>query len=289
MNYLGDFSVGSTIYVPFATYDKDDGSSITLTGLAVTDIEIYKNGSMTQRASDAGYSLLDTDGIDIDGITGIHGFSIDTADNTTSGFFTAGADYWVVVSSVTVDGVTVNFVAAVFSLENRRTAGELVRTTIATLASQTSFTLTAGSADDNAYNGCMAVVRDAASSVQCAVGWVFDYTGSTRTVTLGVDPSVYTMATGDSITILAGTQFAGFGGNLAGTVASGTPSATAFIVDLASSSNDVYNDCYLAFLTGDCAGQVKKVTDYVGASKTITCNAFTTAPAVADRFVLIRT
>src|SRR3990167_2951957 len=33
-----------------------------------------------------------------------------------------------------------------------------------------------------------------------------------------------------------------FAGNLAGTVASGTPSATAFIVDLPSSDNDVYND-----------------------------------------------
>ena len=117
MKYLGDFPTNATIYIPFSTYDKDDGSSITMTGLAVTDIEIYKNGSVTQRASDAGYTLLDTDGIDFDGITGIHGFSIDTSDNSDAGFFAAGNEYWVVISSVTVDAVTVNFIAATFSIE----------------------------------------------------------------------------------------------------------------------------------------------------------------------------
>jgi hypothetical protein len=120
MNYLGDFPTGKTIYVYFNTFDSNDPSaSVTLTGLAVTDIEIYKNGSVTQRSSDSGYTLLDTDGIDFDGITGIHGFSIDTSDNTDAGFFAAGNDYTVIVSSVTVDAATINFVAASFSIDNR--------------------------------------------------------------------------------------------------------------------------------------------------------------------------
>lgn len=118
--YLGDFPTGQTIYVYFNTFDSNDPSaSVTLTGLAVTDIEIYKNGSTTQRASDAGYALLDTDGIDFDGITGIHGFSIDTSDNTDAGFYAAGNDYTVIVSSVTVDAATINFIAARFSIDNR--------------------------------------------------------------------------------------------------------------------------------------------------------------------------
>jgi len=74
-------------------------------------------------------------------------------------------------------------------------------TTIATLASQTSFTLTAGSADDNAYNGCVAVITDASSAVQKAVAVVLDYTGSTKTVTLLTDPAIFTMAVGDTIEI----------------------------------------------------------------------------------------
>jgi hypothetical protein len=107
---------GDVLPILFSTYAGATGASITLTGLAVTDIEIYKDGSVTQRASDAGYTLLDTDGIDFDGITGIHGFSIDTGDNTDAGFYTVGAWFTVVVSAVTVDSATVTFIAAQFRL-----------------------------------------------------------------------------------------------------------------------------------------------------------------------------
>ncbi len=112
---LGPIVAGSTIYIPFHTFAAA-GGSVTLTGLAVTDIEIYKNGGTTQRSSDAGYTLLDTDGIDFDGITGLHGFKVDLSDNTDASFYVAGNDYMVAVSAVTVDGVTVNFWAAVFSI-----------------------------------------------------------------------------------------------------------------------------------------------------------------------------
>jgi hypothetical protein len=107
---------GDVLPVFFSTYGKTNGESLTMSGLAVTDIEIYKDGSTTQRASDAGYTLLDTDGIDFDTITGIHGFSIDTGDNTDAGFYTVGAWFHVVVSAVTVDAQTVNFIAAAFRL-----------------------------------------------------------------------------------------------------------------------------------------------------------------------------
>jgi hypothetical protein len=82
--HLGNVAAGSTIYVPFHTFDAN-GASVTISGLATTDIEIYKNGSTTERASEAGYALLDTDGIDFGGKTGIHGFSIDLSDNTDAG------------------------------------------------------------------------------------------------------------------------------------------------------------------------------------------------------------
>lgn len=386
---------GDTLPHLFSTYDGGTGASITMSGLAVTDIEIYKDGSVTQRSSDSGYTLLDTDGTDFDGVTGIHGFSIDLSDNTDTGFFSVGPWYHVVVSSVTVDAQTVNFVACAFrivsatrgmagtalpnaaadaagglpisdaggldldalnsnvtaivadtnelqtdwvnggrldllldacsthsaadvwavvtrtltaatnitsdgsaitmsssgvvgtvnlvnttttntdmittaqvntecdtalsdiglhllvntalptgwttdvtansaldyladdgtatydrttdSLQALRDRGDaawttgaggsppdlLVSTTIATLASQTSFTLTAGSADDDAYNGAMAVVTDSATSTQKAVGRVSDYTGSTKTIALASDPGIFTMAVGDTIEIVS--------------------------------------------------------------------------------------
>ena len=76
-------------------------------------------------------------------------------------------------------------------------------TTIATLASQISFTLTDGSADDDAYNGCTIMIVDNATETQKAVGVVSDYTGSTKTVTLVSDPGVFTMAATDKVYILA--------------------------------------------------------------------------------------
>lgn len=85
----------------------------------------------------------------------------------------------------------------------------LQSTTIATLASQTSFTLTAGSADDDAYNGAIVVVTDQSTSTQKAVGTVSDYTGSTKTVTLSADPAIFTMATGDTIEIMSALGSAG--------------------------------------------------------------------------------
>lgn len=76
-------------------------------------------------------------------------------------------------------------------------------TTIATLTSQIIFTLTAGSADDDAYNGAIAVITNQSTATQKAVATVSDYVGSTRTVTLSSDPGIFTVAVGDTIEIIA--------------------------------------------------------------------------------------
>lgn len=111
----GSIPVGTVIPFPFASFGTN-GESLTLTGIAVTDIECYKGVSMTQRSSDNGYALMDTDGIDLDSRTGIHGFSIDTGDDTDAGFYAAGSLFWVVVDAVTINSQTVRFVAGTFRL-----------------------------------------------------------------------------------------------------------------------------------------------------------------------------
>jgi hypothetical protein len=84
----------------------------------------------------------------------------------------------------------------------------LNRTTIATLASQTSFTLTAGSADNTAYVNCVCVIEDASTAAQKAIGIIGAYTGASKTVTLRSDPGIFPMQAGDTITILPfGTSF----------------------------------------------------------------------------------
>ena len=83
----------------------------------------------------------------------------------------------------------------------------LQNTTIAAYTSQTSFTLTAGSADNDAYNGAICIITDQSTATQKAVGLVIDYIGSSKTITLAVDPLAgFTFANGDTIDIIASTK-----------------------------------------------------------------------------------
>ena len=196
---LGTVRPGTTLYLPFHAFDSNDPSaSTTISGLAVTDIEVYKDGGVTQRASDNGYALLDTDGIDFDGITGINAVSIDLADNTTAGFWAAGSQYWVVIASVTIDAATVNFILATFRIGY---VGAVLDTTIATLSHQTKFTLTTGPAENDALVGCPVVIHDVASGVQVSHGIVRSYVGATKTVELVAAPT-FTIATTDNVSVM---------------------------------------------------------------------------------------
>jgi len=195
---LGNVHPGSTLYIPFETFAGATGAPITMTGFAVGDIKIYKDGSTTERASTSGFTLLDTDGTDFDGITGIQGFSIDLSDNTTADFYKCGSKYFVVISTVTVDGQTMSFIAAHFRIAYENA---FLSTFIATLSSQTSFTLSAGPAEDNALKGMQVIVQNAASGVQKSMCVISAYTGSTKTVTLAAG-ATFTAAVGDNISVL---------------------------------------------------------------------------------------
>ena len=126
-NYLGDFSGTETVVCIFSSYDVN-GASVTLSGspsFTVNDIKIYKSNSVTERASSSGITLIDTDGIDIDGRTGIHGFTINLTDNTDPGFYSTGTDFYAVVQDITVDGQIASFIAGRWSINNR--SSSLVR------------------------------------------------------------------------------------------------------------------------------------------------------------------
>jgi hypothetical protein len=111
----GNVPASSVLPFFFHTFDST-GASVTISSFAVGDILVYKGTSMTQRSSTAGFTLLDTDGIDLDGTTGIQGFSIDLSDNTDAGFYAVGSFYTVVVGPITINTKTVNFVAGTFRI-----------------------------------------------------------------------------------------------------------------------------------------------------------------------------
>lgn len=165
-----------------------------------------------------------------------------------------------------------------------------VQTTIATLASQTSFTLTAGSADDDAYNNCAVIIEDAATATQKAVGLILDYTGSTKTVTLAYDPGVFTMATTDKIIILAESAIQGrqaVSAIIPG-VATGVPTTIAMAASgLSESSDDHYIGRTLIWTSGVLLGQQTDITDYTGASRTFAFTATTEACSAGDNFVIV--
>lgn len=104
-------------------------------------------------------------------------------------------------ASDTADSVARRGASAVTLSDVGSGGGAMHSTTIATLASQTSFTLTAGSADDDAYNYCVAVITDESTDAQKCVAVISDYTGASKTVTLGADPAIFTMAVGDTVEI----------------------------------------------------------------------------------------
>src|SRR5690242_14153725 len=108
MVYYGDFVAGSVVRIFWQTFNSS-GASVT----RATDgsIRIYKDNSDTQRTSSAG--ITDTE--DADSLTGVHRINIDTSDNTDSGFYAAGHDYFVVLQGATIDGQTVNAYLGSFS------------------------------------------------------------------------------------------------------------------------------------------------------------------------------
>jgi hypothetical protein len=109
----GDFNTTETVIIPINTFDSNDPTtSVTVTNLAAGDVEIHKDGSTTQRASDSGVTVS----IDFDGVTGNHIISIDLSDNTDAGFYSAGSRYLVRVEGITVDGGTINAWVGGFSI-----------------------------------------------------------------------------------------------------------------------------------------------------------------------------
>ena len=115
ISFQGDYSEDATVYVPWHSFDAG-GASITAVGFAVGDVKIYKESGTTEKATTNGITVT----TDFDSRTGLHLIVIDTSNDTgDAGFWVAGSDYLVAVDAVTVDGQTLRFWAAQFSIQNR--------------------------------------------------------------------------------------------------------------------------------------------------------------------------
>ena len=114
MQYLGDYAEDyATLNFKFSTH-KADGTPIALAGSPA--ISVYKANGTTQ--STAGITLS----VDFDSVTGLNNVLIDLS---ADAFYAVGNDYSVVITTGTVNSVSVvGTVLAHFSIENRNiTAG----------------------------------------------------------------------------------------------------------------------------------------------------------------------
>lgn len=279
--YLGDFAVDATVYVPWHTFDSNDpAASVTISGLAVTDIEIYKNGSVTQRASDNGYTLLDTDGIDFDGITGIHGFSIDASDNSDAGFFAAGNEYKVVISSITVDAATINFISATFSIER---SGGAIAQLKAMLDGNNRVDV--GSWLGNAVTasgGNPDVNVESIDDIDAPTTWKASINAEADTAI-----SDAALATAAALAVVDGIADDLKSGIIYGAAVTGTLSTTQATTDLTGYADDQLIGRVIVWLSGAAEGEATDITDSANASGLLTFTALTTAPGNGDLFKIV--
>lgn len=254
---------GDVLPIFFSTYGGTNGESITMTGLAVTDVEIYKDGSVTQRSSDAGYTLLDTDGIDFDAITGIHGFSIDLGDNTDAGFYEVGPWYHVVVSAVTVDTQTVNFVAAAFRIVSatRGLAGTALPDAAADAAGGLPIS-DAGGLDLDAKVG--ALTFTVANKVDANATHVSGDSAAADAIEAAFDGS-------------AGAQYP-FGIIARGTAQSATATTIQFAAGETFADDEIIGATVQIIGGSAGVGQSRVIDDYVSATDTATVSDWTTTP-----------
>lgn len=195
MSALGDFAVSTVVYGKFTTYRPSTGAAYTLAGTPA--LSVYKDNSTTQ--STTGVTLT----ADFDTVTGLNHFAIDTSADGT--FYSAGSNFDVVITTGTVDSVSVvGTVVGSFTLRKTSTglttadftatqkasittaAMSMVRTATAVSVTSSTIVLDASASSvDDYYNGCFVYIRSAtAGSGQ--MRQIVDYTGITQTATIYV-------------------------------------------------------------------------------------------------------
>jgi hypothetical protein len=194
--YLKQSTASQEIPLGYFVDSTDGNTEETGLTIANTDIKLWKNGATTLANKNSGGGTHISNGI--------YSAVLDATDTDTLGplkvfVHVSGAlpfeDSYEVVTATRWDEIHSGT-----EMARLARAVYLVDTTIATLATQTSFTLTAGSADNDAYNGMAFVFTDATTSTQKGVAFCSDYVGSTKTVTLEAAP-IFTIATSDLVTI----------------------------------------------------------------------------------------
>lgn len=146
----GDFSINQIVRLPFNISDPT-GATTTISSLTVG---VFKDSSSTARASANGITSAQSQYSGFSGGT----VYIDLSDNTTSGFWAPGHDYFVTIGG-TVSSKSVSVVIGTFSIENRSASSLIATTGVATAGGSTSITLQSTAvATTDYYTHCLIII-----------------------------------------------------------------------------------------------------------------------------------
>ena len=237
MKHLGDFDTSTVVYGKFTTFRPSTGAAFTLGGTPA--LSVYKDNSTTQSTS--GVTLT----ADFDSVTGLNHFAIDTSTDGT--FYSAGSFFDIVITTGTVDSVSV--VGSVVASFTIRKNSALKPAT----AGRTLVVDAAGLADANTVkvgpsgSGTAQTARDIGASVLLSSG-----TGAGQ------------ISLSSGLVSLSGTQTFNVTGNITGNLSGSVGSVTGAVGSVTGAVGSV---------TGNVGGNVSgSVGSVVGAVGSVTGN-----------------
>jgi hypothetical protein len=199
--WRGDIAVGDTIRGCFNTRAAATGAPITLAGTPL--LRVYKDDGTTE--DDSGITL----NVDFDSRTGLHLWEIDTSADGT--FYSAGANFAIVITQGTVDGVSVvGYCVGEFSIENRgaarfrRSVNTIVTGTVGAASSTTSIvtsSLSPAAAVDDQFIGRI-VIFDKDTTTANLRGQATDITDSTSAGVLTCTALTTAPVSGDTFIVV---------------------------------------------------------------------------------------
>lgn len=285
--HLGDYDASTVIYGKFSTYRPSTGATFTLGGTPA--LSVYKDNSTTQSTS--GVTLT----ADFDAVTGLNHFAIDTSADGT--FYSAGSFFDIVITTGTVDGVSVTgTVVASFTIRKNSalkptTAGRTLDVSTggeagldwANIGSPTTTQNLSGTSTKAIEPTVAGRTLDVSTGGEAGIDWA-NIGSPTTAVNLSatnidVDQVVASVSGAvGSVTGAVGSVTGNVGGNVVGSVGSVTATVTANMAQISGDSVAADNleamldgtggvtltTAITGNITGNLSGSVGSVTGAVG-------------------------
>ena len=122
--YLGDFKNDSKVYFCWTMYGSNGASVARSSGAEGGIIIVYRANMMGKLTAGDNNDGL-TEYTSFDSLTGVNSGIIDLSAHP---FYEAGRDYYIVLKGAVVEGIEVNALLGMFSIENRQAGSELFQT-----------------------------------------------------------------------------------------------------------------------------------------------------------------